>query len=160
MRKWSVNKEEHNHALNDLLIGLVGKYQALILKQEREKMSEKKDIKYIRNQIENAYSSLSKIENTIESVLHDNYLKHQGDPDVKLDREILAKIHNQLKQQSDAIDYMTVRLDRVTDWIDMHTKNHMDMQVPVDQSERMHNLELKVTLVTDELVKLLKRLDK
>jgi len=49
-----------------------------------------------------------------------------SDPDVKLDREILAKIHNQLKQQSDRIDYLQTYLDSTSNWIELHTKHHMD----------------------------------
>ena len=67
-----------------------------------------------------------------------------SDPDVKLDREILAKIHNQLKQQSDRMEYMKVRLDAVTNWIDMHTKHHMDNMVTIDQLQMIKDLEKKV----------------
>ncbi len=75
-----------------------------------------------------------------------------NDPDVKLDREILAKIHNQVKQHSDRMDYLCLRLDSVTNWIDMHTKHHMDHQITVEQSNRIDGLEKKIDLLIKQVV--------
>lgn len=45
-----------------------------------------------------------------------------SDADVKLDREILAKIHNQLKIQSNMIDYLETKIHLVIDGLTEHIK--------------------------------------
>ena len=100
MRKWSVNKEDHNHALNDLLIGLVGKDQALILKQERGKMSEKKDIKTLQENVQRLFSMVARVEENTDYLIDEHHKKVDTD---KSDKHQFDALKQEVRYMKEAV---------------------------------------------------------
>ena len=80
-----------------------------------------------------------------------------SDPDIKLDREILAKIHNEVKIISNRMDYMDVKIDEVMCELIQHIKlcddQSKDFIFQVNKLTEIingDNVKLKVGIYSDK----------